>query len=177
MQSSIVNFKDDRIILKIRKASNADKENISRLHIASIKKLCGEHYSREQLNTWTNLLNPSIYDQALREKAFLIAHDTKQNLLGLGILDVEKAEVSAIYIHPDAAGKGVGSELLNELEELARNSSIAVITVHSTLNAKGFYMVHGYIEKEITFHHLPNGSKLECVRMQKDLPTSAELRS
>jgi len=160
--------------MKIRKASNSDKGNISRLHIASIKKLCGSYYTHQQLNAWTSVLAPSVYDQALNEKLFLVAEDSQKDLLGIGILDVENTEVSAIYIHPDAVGKGVGSKLLNELEKTARNNGIFKITVHSTLNAKGFYMAHGYSEQELTFHNLPNGSKLECIRMLKILQKDAE---
>lgn len=162
--------------MKIRKASKVDKENISRLHVASIKKLCCNHYTIEELNTWTNVLTPSVYDQALKEKVFLVAYDSQQDLLGLGILDIENAEVSAIYINPDAAGKGIGTRLLYELEKTARNSKIYRITVHSTLNAKSFYTNHGYIDQGLTFHSLPNGSKLKCVRMIKDLLTDAEQR-
>jgi len=162
--------------MKIRKASNSDKGNISRLHIASIKKLCGSYYTQQQLDVWTSLLAPSIYDQALKEKFFLVAEDSQKDLLGMGILDIENREVSAIYIHPDAVGKGVGSKLLNELEKIARNNGIFEITVHSTLNAKGFYMVRGYSEQELTFHNLPNGSKLECIRMLKILHKYTEQR-
>jgi len=146
--------------MKIRKASEADKENISNLHIASIKKLCSNHYTHEQLNAWTSVLTPSVYDQALKEKIVLVAYDSQQNLQGLGILDIENSEVSAIYINPDVAGKGIGTKLLNELEMTARNSKIFRITVHSTLNAKSFYMNHGYIAQELALHSLPNGSKL-----------------
>jgi len=162
--------------MEIRKASIADKENISRLHIASIRKLCAKHYTNEQLNAWTSILIPSVYDQALREKVFLVAYDSQQGLQGIGILEVDNAELSAIYIHPNAVGKGIGSKLLNELEKIARKSNIFKIIVHSTLNAKGFYIAHGYIEKELTFHDLPNGSKLECIRMFKILPKDTEQR-
>ena len=161
--------------MEIRKASETDKEKITNLHVASIRKLCGNHYTPEQLNAWTKVLVPSVYDQALREKVFLVACDSQNNLMGIGIFDVENAEISAIYIHPDNAGNGVGSKLLNELEEIARNKNIFKITVHSTLNAKGFYLINGYLEKELIFHNLPNGSKLECVRMLKNLSKDAEL--
>ena len=96
--------------MRIRKASTTDKENISRIHIASIRKLCVNYYTQQQLNAWTSVLTPSVYDQALREKVFLVAYDSQQDLVGLGILDVENAELSAIYIHPDTVGKGVGSK-------------------------------------------------------------------
>ncbi|MBN2570112.1 MAG: GNAT family N-acetyltransferase [Deltaproteobacteria bacterium] len=162
--------------MNIRKASSTDKENLSRLHVASIRKLCVNHYTGEQLDAWTSVLTPAIYDQALEEKVFLVVHNAKQDLLGLGILDIGNAEVSAIYVHPDAAGKGIGSVLLNELEKIARSSNILKLTIHSTLNAKSFYMAHGYLEQALTFHNLPNGIKLECIRMFKELLNDAEQR-
>ncbi len=39
--------------MNIRKATVADKEHISRLHIESTRKLCADHYTHEQLNAWT----------------------------------------------------------------------------------------------------------------------------
>jgi putative acetyltransferase len=160
--------------MKIRKASDSDKKNISKLHISSIKRLCSNHYTHKQLKAWTSLLTPSIYDQALREKVFLVAHDSIQELMGLGILDIQNAEISAIYIHPDSVGNGVGTKLLSKLEEIARYNNVDKIAVHSTLNAKSFYQRHGYLEHGLTFHRLSNGEKLDCVRMIKNLPTDAE---
>ncbi len=138
--------------------------------------MCSKHYTHEQLQAWTSVLIPSVYDQALKEKVFLVAHDSTQELIGLGILDIQNAEISAIYIHPDVVGNGVGTKLLSKLEEIARNNNVVKIAVHSTLNAKGFYHRHGYLEHGLTFHRLSNGEKLECVLMFKNLPTDAEQR-
>jgi putative acetyltransferase len=132
--------------------SYEDKKNISKLHISSIKRLCSRHYTPEQLNVWTSVLTPSVYDQALNEKIFFVAHDSNQDLMGLGILDIQNAEISAIYIHPDAVGNGIGTELLYKLEEIARNSNVLEISVNSTLNAEGFYQTKGYLKHGLTFH-------------------------
>jgi putative acetyltransferase len=156
--------------MKIRKASAADKEKLSKMHIASIRKLCANHYTRQQLDAWTSVLVPQVYEQALKEKVVLTACDSGGDLSGLGILDIENKELSAVYVHPDVVGKGVGSKLLKALEKIAQSSGLIDITVHATLNAKGFYLAHGYLEQESTSHHLPNGSKLACIRMVKTLP-------
>ena len=160
--------------MKIRKASDTDKKNMSKVHISSIKRLCSKHYTHEQLQAWTSVLIPSVYDQALKEKVVLVAHDSTEELMGLGILDIQNAEISAIYIHPDVVGKGVGTKLLSKLEEIARNNNVVKIAVHSTLNAKGFYQRHGYLEHGLIFHRLSNGEQLECVRMFKKVPTYSE---
>jgi putative acetyltransferase len=160
--------------MRIRKALHTDKNDISRVHIASITKLCGRHYSPEQVDAWVSALAPSAYDHALREKVFLVAEDDQQRLSGLGMLDIENAEVSAVYIRPDSVGMGIGNRILKALEKTAEESGITVVTVFSTLNAKGFYLRHGYQEEESTFHRLPGGSKLECIKMIKNLSRRPE---
>ena len=160
--------------MEIRKAFMADKENLSKMHIASIRKLCAGHYTRQQIDAWTRVLVPSVYEQALQEKVVLTACDSGEELSGLGILDIENKELSAVYVHPDAVGKGIGSRLLEALETIARNSGLIDIAVHATLNAKGFYRAHGYLEQELTAHHLPNGTQLACIRMVKTLPKHAQ---
>ncbi|HPR53471.1 MAG TPA: GNAT family N-acetyltransferase [Deltaproteobacteria bacterium] len=160
--------------MKIRTATNADIERISQVHIASIRSLCNTHYSREQLDSWTSALTSSAYDHALREKVFLVAEDPDKGLLGLGMLDIENAQISAIYIHPDASGRGTGALLLSELESIAHESNIDELTVHSTLNAQGFYTRLGYVKKFMTTHTLPDGSKLECIQMTKDMSPATE---
>ena len=158
--------------MRIRKALEADKEAISQLHTTSIKKLCRTHYSQEQVDAWCSVLTPSAYDHALREKVFLVAECSGGNLLGLGMLDIEHAEISAIYIHPDAVGQGIGAGILRELERIAQRSEIKTITVFSTLNSRGFYERRGYQVEEPALHSLPNGLELECIRMAKGFPAS-----
>ncbi len=155
--------------MKLRKALETDKDAISQLHIASIQQSCRMHYTQDQVNAWTGALTPAAYDHALKEKVFLVAEDSDLILLGLGMLDLEKAELSALYIHPDAAGQGIGSRLLQELERIAQQADIIRLTAYSTLNAKGFYQRRGYIAEEPARHDLPDGLKLECIRMTKEL--------
>ena len=68
--------------MEIRKALDTDKEGLSKLHISSIQRLCGHHYTSEQLTAWTSILTPSIYDQALQDKIVLVAVDSQHHLLG-----------------------------------------------------------------------------------------------
>ena len=153
----------------IRRALEEDKENISRLHIASINQSCRNYYTKEQVDAWVNVLTPSAYDHALKEKVFLVTENSEQALLGLGMLDVKNTELSAIYIHPDQAGQGIGTYMLQKLERIAQQFNITQLTVFSTLNAQGFYRQCGYQEECPAQHDLPNGLKLECVKMTKAL--------
>lgn len=152
----------------LRKATLEDTEDLARVHRESIRELCAAHYSADQIRTWTGVLKPEIYAPALEAKVFLVA-ESDQGILGLGMLDLETAEISAIYLAPRAAGQGLGRSILQELERTASAQGLDRLTVHATLNAEGFYRSQGYKPVERTFHSLPNDTRLECVRMEKDL--------
>lgn len=155
--------------MRIRKALDTDKEKIFQVHVASIKQSCRNHYTKEQLDAWVSVLSPSVYDHALKKKEFFVAEDSEHSLLGLGMLDLDNAELSAIYIHPGAAGRGIGTRMLQKLELVAQQADIKKLTVYSTINANGFYQQFGYQEQGPAQHNLPNGFKLECIHMTKVL--------
>ena len=155
--------------MHIRNATANDREAISRVHRASIRALCASRYTGEQIDGWLAILQPTVYDQALREKVFLVA-ERDGRLLGFAMLDTDAAEVSAIYVSPDAIGSGIGSRLLAELEHRAAEAGLGVLTTHATLNAERFYARHGFGRVGEAVHAQPNGTRLPCVTMTRPLP-------
>ena len=158
----------------LRRATSKDLEAVFRMHSRSITAACKGYYSDEQIASWTGVLAPEIYESALHEKVFLVAQCGKGRIHGMGILDCENCEVSAVYICPESLGKHVGSGILQELENIAKDSNISMLTVHSTLNAKEFYKRKGYAEKKSMYHELPNGLRLECIEMVKEFRKSQD---
>jgi len=154
--------------MRLRPAAQTDTEIIARVHRASIEGLCREAYSAEDIAGWTALLEPEIYDNAIQEKIMLVAEDGGE-IRGMGILDLKDGEVHAVYVHPDAAGQGLGQKILAELEKRALGNGVERLILSSTLNAVGFYKKHGYREEGRTVYQLSNGVKLDCVRMHKIL--------
>jgi len=152
----------------IRSAKMTDTEKIAATHRASIKDLCSEFYDTKDIDGWIGIIAPSIYENAIKEKVMIVAED-KDEILGLGILDLEHNEIGAIYVHPKVKGAGVGSCLLLELEARASNDNVERLTLCSTINALRFYQHHGYVSEDKVFHELPNGVRLECIRMHKTL--------
>ena len=72
---------------------------------------------------------------------------------------------AALYVAPEAAGRGIGRSLLRAWEEAARKHGIRIMRIHSGRNATGFYRKCGYrLEKEIT---LSNGIRAD--EMTKEL--------
>lgn len=154
--------------MNIRTATITDTERIAITHRASIEVLCSGCYSARDIAGWVDILSPGIYENAINEKVMIVAEEGNE-IIGLGILDLERKEIGAIYIHPRVKGMGIGKRLLSELEATASENNLDGLTLYSTLNAHGFYKHHGYSGEEKTFHELPNGMKLECIQMHKTL--------
>jgi len=152
----------------IRPAIMSDTEKICLTHKASIGTLCAGYYSDQQIAGWIDILSPHIYEDAINDKIMIVAEDSDE-LLGLGILDIVKKEISAIYIHPKSKGTGLGKRILFELEKKAQDKGFHILTLCSTSNALGFYEHHGYKKAGPMSHELPNGIKLECTQMHKYL--------
>jgi putative acetyltransferase len=154
--------------MKIRLGTISDTKKISQTHRASIQKLCKNHYSAENIEKWTSILVPKIYENAIKEKILIVAEE-KNIVLGFGILDINNSELCAIYVDPEQTRKGIAKKLLFKLESIALEKNVNRLSLCSTINALGFYKHHDYIEDGKTFHQLPNGTKLECVKMYKKL--------
>ena len=154
--------------MHIRSARITDTEKIAATHIASIKVLCSGSYAEKDVDGWIGIIDPGIYENAIKEKVMIVAED-KGEILGLGILDIEHGEIAAIYVHPKVKRTGVGGGLLSALEGRASSGNVERLTLCSTINARGFYQHYGYGGGDKEFYELPNGVRLECIRMHKDL--------
>jgi putative acetyltransferase len=152
------------IAMTIRAATIRDTGKIAVTHRASIEGLCSGCYNAQDIAGWVDIISPGIYESAINEKVMIVAAKGGE-IIGLGILDPERQEVGAIYVHPECKGTGVGKRLLSALEAKALENNLDRLALCSTINAAGFYNHHGYILEGKTFHVLPNGVKLECIRM------------
>ena len=150
-----------------------DLERVAAMHVESIRRSCKGHYTQAQIEAWTGALQPSVYEPALTDKCFIVALNRK-DVIGLGIMSVNDRKISAVYVHPDHCGKGIGGRILAELEHMAASENIAEITAYATLNAKGFYLKNKYKEYEPAVHSLPNGLQLECIEMRKHITRATD---
>lgn len=80
-----------------------------------------------------------------RTEAWVVERDG--TLLGFAIL--QAAWLHSLYVHPDAAGTGVGSALL-DVAKARRPEGFSLWVFASNTPARGFYNRHGLVELEAT---------------------------
>ena len=155
-------------MVTIREATQGDRESIWLVHTRAIREVCLTHYPQSELQAWAGLLKPTRYQNAIRRGAFFVAVENDV-IVGFGNLNQEHGEVEAVYVHPDHVGLGLGMQILQTLESLARDSGLASLHLCSTLNAVPFYEKAGF-ERQGEKKYLLPSSMIGCVRMVKKLP-------
>jgi|694.fasta_scaffold145292_3 N-acetylglutamate synthase-like GNAT family acetyltransferase len=152
----------------IRKATNNDAQVIYDLHIASIKYYCSAFYPEASIQAWLNSKSIESYKNISEGNILLVAEEGEQ-IVGFGLLNLQKKTIDSLYIKPTHARKGYGRILLERLEKIAHIKKIDILTLSSTLNATAFYQHMGYGGNVRSTHKLLSGTILECVNMTKQI--------
>lgn len=143
---------------------------------AAISGLTGGVYSAETLRSWQVPITGAALDELRRnddhEIRFLAEMDG--DAVGIGALVVEGAELRACYVLPAAARRGVGSAIINAIEQRARAQGLDRLTVVASLNAEPFYAARGYMVRERGALQLTDGQSMAAVRMSKSLSLGAD---
>ena len=138
--------------VQFREATEADVNRLCEINRAAIETLGVEPYNEQQISAWKSGIDPALYPIEDSDTHFLVA-ETDDHVIGFGWMKPEAdeyftsdvgGEITGMYVHPDAAGKGVGTRLLDELERFARDSLVDSVGLWASLNAVPFYKKHGY---------------------------------
>jgi putative acetyltransferase len=150
----------------IRRAVTSDASSLPALHRASIFRLCRGDYSAEQLDEWTSGFHPRLYEKLARTHVMFVFEE-HESLLGFAVCDPAAGLINAVYVHPDAVGRGIGRLLMAALETDLRDYGVQRIQLNATVNAREFYDSLGYSRHGPTVNRLPSGSELPCEQMSK----------
>lgn len=153
-------------MLSIRRATQADKEAIWRVHGRAIRETCASHYPPEVIEIWAGGLRPGKYAEAIDRYEFFVA-EVDGAVVGYGELGPEAGAVQGLYVSPDV--KGVGRALLRTLEERARAYGLKSLRLTSSLNAVPFYERAGFKSVEVLTETIAPGVERASVRMSKEL--------
>lgn len=150
----------------IRRALLTDAPAILRLHMASIRGAGVSHYSPQQVQAWCGTRTTESYIDPISTKVVFVAEE-KGNVLGFGQLDPVASVVEAVYVSPEVLRKGIGTQLLRELEAHAALLGLTTLTLDASLNSVEFYARAGYARVGEANHELAPGIFIPCVLMSK----------
>ena len=149
----------------------ADTPVVAAIFVAAIQELTGDDYSEAQQEAWASAADDEEqFGKKLAGELTLIA--TLQNS-PVGFASLKGADhIEMLYVHPSAAGQGVGAMLCDALEKLAGARGAKILTVDVSDNAQDFFLKRGYVGMQRNTVTI-NGEWLANTTMQKTLAEAA----
>jgi putative acetyltransferase len=138
---------------------------------SAIRGLAVSHYPPDAIDGWAVPVNDdTVQDLMLNtEREIRLIAELDGMAVGIGALILERSELRACYVSPQATRRGCGSALVHEIERLARENGLTRLELAASLNAEPFYAAHGYEVRERSDVVLRNGHKMAAVWMTKNL--------
>ena len=145
----------------------ADVAVLAAIFVAAVEELTGEDYSEGQQEAWAAAADDEeAFGKRLASQLTLVA--TLQNS-PVGFASLKGADhIEMLYVHPGAAGQGIGSMLCDALEKLAGGRGATKLTVEASDNAEQFFAKRGYVANQRNTVNV-NGEWLANTTMQKSL--------
>jgi putative acetyltransferase len=153
--------------LALRPFLEADTALVAEIFRASVDELAAEDYSDAQREAWASTVD---------DEAALGARLAGQLTL-LGMVDGSPVgfaslkggeEIDMLYVHPAAAGRGVGALLIEALEKLAAGRGARRLTAEVSDSAQDFFRKRGFVPQQRNTIQL-GGEWLANTTMEKKL--------
>jgi putative acetyltransferase len=141
------------------------------IHHASVRGLAVHDYPASVIEAWA----PAITGEGLqrflqnRDKEIRLIAEMDSLLVGIGALLVANAELRACYVLPTAARQGVGTDMVAEIERIARERGLSELCLESSVTAEPFYAALGYRVDKRGEHRIAPGVTMAAVTMRKRL--------
>jgi putative acetyltransferase len=114
---------------------------------ASIAELTGDDYNAAQQEAWAAAAADEAAFGARLAQAVTLLGTIDGSPVGFASL-AGGDRIDMLYVHPAAAGHGVGAMLLDALERLARSRGAARLTADVSDGAQDFFRRRGFVPRQ-----------------------------
>jgi putative acetyltransferase len=133
--------------LALRPFLPADTPLLREIFRDSIEELTADDYTESQQEAWASVADDAAaFGKKLSGQLTLVA-TMEGSPVGFASLE-GKDKVDMLYVHPAAAGEGVGTMLIDALEKLAGSRGTAKLIVDASDSARGFFEKRGYVAQQ-----------------------------
>ena len=133
--------------LAMRPFLPADTPLLAEIFRASIEELTGDDYSEAQREAWISAADDEQAFGARLAKALTLLGTMDGSPVGFASL-VDNERLDMLYVHPAAAGHGVGSMLVDALEKLAAARGARRLRAEVSDSAQDFFKRRGFVPQQ-----------------------------
>ena len=150
-------------MVTVRPATPADAPGVARVHDTALRTQGTDRYSEAELDAMAPPDRaPAAVDGAIlaREERYVAVAeagadgdgdgngdrdgDGGSGVVGTGGVHLADGRLLGVFVHPDRVGEGIGRALFEDIEARAKAAGLDDLTIHSALNAVGFYEAVGF---------------------------------
>lgn len=125
----------------IRPALEVDAGDISAVILRALRETNAKDYTAEIIARVERSFSPDAVLQLLGKRTVLVAA-VGNRIVGTASLD--GSVVRTVFVAPDVQAQGIGTLLMAEIERIARERNVALLTVPSSVTAESFYARLGF---------------------------------
>ncbi len=150
--------------MRIRKYQPHDLEEIAKLYYDTVHAINSRDYSDEQIHAWA----PSYSDTQFWEDRFkdCDVFVVEEGII-IGFFEFYKCgHIDCFYVHHLWQRKGVGTLMLNQIENIASELKLHRLFVGVSITAKPFFLNKGFkvtVEQEVIYKSI----KFKIFQMEK----------
>ena len=152
----------------------ADAPVLAEIFQASVEDLTGDDYSEAQQAAWSaQAADEAAFGARLARGLTLVATIEGSPVGFASLQGTDRIEM--LYVHPDAAGQGVGALLYDALEKLAASRKAPRLVADVSDSAEEFFRRRGFQPQRRNSVPL-GGEWLATTTMEKRLPSNDQKR-
>ena len=145
-----------------------EAEELLEIQNESLCEQAVEAYTAEQVAALTPPdQDAEGYRSLIENGSFRMLVAEEGGLIGFGGFHAGDCQIHSLYVSPNHAGEGVGTQILTEIECLARDEGCTELFGLVGLNAAEFYAEHGY--ERVGEEFLNEDPVIPFIRVEKTL--------
>lgn len=129
---------------KIRQLEENDIPEMQELFRSTVLNVNTRHYTKEEAEDWASCgNNAEHWKELISSNNFIGAFDGQNRMIGFSSMN-RHGHLHSMFVHKDWQNKGVATQLLSEVERIARQYGVKEITSEVSITAKPFFEKNGY---------------------------------
>jgi putative acetyltransferase len=163
--------------IAIRRARLADALGMALVHRAAVHGALPGIYDRAVRDNWAPPVSleraERLYREGEADGGDTIVAEVVGEIVGFCLVYARAGDLSACYVAPQHARRGIGRALYRAAEDLVAAARRSELTVRSSRNAEPFYRSLGFTAIDRTAFRFADGTVMPVVMMRKRLAMAA----
>ena len=132
-------------MISVRKFKDDDALEASDLIRKTLSAVNSKFYPISVIKYMCNEFSPNFLIDLSKEREFFVAIEKSKII---GTITIINDYIGTVFVNPEYHCKGIGTKLMQTIENIAKERKIEKLRLQSSINAVDFYKKLGYKEGE-----------------------------